>query len=243
MFPIQNGVPTRYSPVVTWVLIATNCLVFFYQLSLSPGELERFLAQFALIPAQYFDSFADGGPAGYLSFITNTFLHGGWLHLILNMWTLWLFGPAVEDRLGPGRFLLFYLACGAIASVTHAISNPTSDAPALGASGAIAGVLGCYVFLFPWSRLVVVIPILFLPFFFELPAIVFVGFWFVMQLLQGTVELFATSAGGGIAWWAHIGGFAAGLVLGPLLVQSQRRYRSYYADEGIYGFDVSGGRT
>src|SRR5205807_2246354 len=102
MFPIQNAVPTRYSPVVTWVLIATNCLVFFYKLSLSTGELERFLAQFALIPAQDFDSPADGGPADYLSFITNTFLHGGWLHLILNIWTLWLFGPAVEDRLGPG---------------------------------------------------------------------------------------------------------------------------------------------
>jgi membrane associated rhomboid family serine protease len=243
MFPIQNAVPTRYAPAVTWALIATNCLVFLIQISLSPSELEAFLMQYALIPARYFDGYTEAGLADYLPFLTNAFLHGGWLHLILNMWTLWLFGPVVEDRLGPGRFFAFYLACGVIASLTHALSNPTSEVPALGASGAIAGVLGCYVFLFPWARLVVMIPILFLPFFFELPAIIFVGLWFLVQLLQGTVELFAAPSGGGIAWWAHIGGFVGGLVLGPLLAQSERRYRNYYADEGIYGFDTSGGRA
>ncbi len=244
MFPIKNTVPTRYPPVVTWALIATNCIVFLFQISLTPGELEWFLVNFALIPARYFAPLAFGQPqlgfSDYLPFLTNTFLHGGWLHLILNMWTLWLFGGPVEDRLGPGRYIAFYLTCGVAASAAHAFFNPTSTVPALGASGAIAGVMGCYVRLFPLARIIVVVPILFLPLFFELPAIVFVGIWFVLQVLQGTVELFATSTGAGIAWWAHVGGFLVGLAIGTLLTRPKRRYRPYYADEGILGFDPSG---
>src|SRR5260221_252910 len=153
MFPIRNAVPSRYPPVVTWVLIAANCVVFFIELSLSPPELDSFLSRFALIPAQYSAPFpyGDGGLSltDYLPFVSNMFLHGGWLHLILNMWTLWLFGPTVEDRLGHGWYLSFYLVCGILASVTHAVFNPTSTVPAFGASGAIAGVLGCYIRLFP----------------------------------------------------------------------------------------------
>jgi membrane associated rhomboid family serine protease len=241
MFPIKNTVATRYPPIVNWTLIAANCLVFLYQISLSPAELERFLGQYALIPAQYFGGVAEFGDSlDILPFISNAFLHGGWLHLIFNMWTLWLFGGAVEDRMGPGRYLAFYLACAVFASVTHALFNASSMVPALGASGAIAGVLGCYMRLFPLARVVVVIPILFLPFFFELPAFVFAGLWFLMQFLQGAVELLTPSSGAGVAWWAHIGGFVAGLVLGPLLVRSQRHYRLYQADEGILGFTPSG---
>src|SRR6202011_1865538 len=129
MFPIQNTVPTRYPPVVTWSLIAANCVIFLFQLSLGPGELERFLYHFALIPARYFAPFPIRDAStltDYLPFLTNAFLHGGWLHLILNMWTLWLFGGAVEDRLGHARYLAFYLACGIIASFTHAALNPLS---------------------------------------------------------------------------------------------------------------------
>jgi membrane associated rhomboid family serine protease len=246
MFPIQNAVPCRYPPVVTWALIATNCAVFFFLLSLSPRELDWFLIHFALIPARYFTSLAFGSaePAllDYLPFFTNMFLHAGWLHLILNMWTLWLFGPTIEDRLGPGRYLVFYLVCGVLASVTHAAFNSTSTVPALGASGAIAGVLGCYVRLFPFARVVVLIPILFLPLFFEVYAFVFVGLWIAIQVLQGTAELFAPSTGGGVAWWAHIGGFVAGLTFVTLLTRSKQRYRTHYGDEGILGFTPLGRR-
>jgi len=244
MFPIQNAVPCRYPPVVTWALIATNCAVFFFLLSLSPRELDWFLIHFALIPARYFTSLAFGNaePAllDYLPFLTNMFLHAGWLHLILNMWTLWLFGPTIEDRLGPGRYLVFYLVCGVLASVTHAAFNSTSTVPALGASGAIAGVLGCYVRLFPFARVVVLIPILFLPLFFEVYAFVFVGLWIAIQVLQGMAELFAPSTGGGVAWWAHIGGFVAGLTFVTLLTRSKQRYRTHYGDEGILGFTPLG---
>jgi membrane associated rhomboid family serine protease len=245
MLPIQVAVPTRYPPVVTWCLIALNSMVFLFQISLSPSELEAFLNQFALLPARYFGPYADPDPAliDYLPFFTNMFLHGGFLHLILNMWTLWLFGPTVEDRLGRARYLAFYLACGLFASLAHALFNPTSTIPALGASGAISGVLGGFMLMFPLARLVVVIPILFFPFFFELPAVVFAGFWFVTQVLSGTAELFMASSGaGGIAWWAHIGGFVAGVVLAPIMRQSKQDYRTYQADEGVLGFDPSGRR-
>jgi rhomboid family protein len=245
MFPIKNAVPTRYPPVVTWALIAANCLVFFVQLGLSPREEELFLIRFALIPARYFGLLPVGSPsslADYLPFLTMMFLHGGWLHLILNMWTLWLFGKVIEDRMGSGRFLLFYLVCGILAAFAHAIFNADSVVPALGASGAIAGVLGCYVRLFPTARLIVLVPIIIIPFFFEMPAILYVGFWFVMQMLQGAAELFMPSTGGGVAWWAHIGGFIAGLSLGSLFARSERNYRRYYPDEGVLGLDPWGRR-
>jgi membrane associated rhomboid family serine protease len=242
MIPIRNAVPSRYPPVVTWLLIATNCLMFLLQNSLSPADLEEFLRDFALIPARYTAGFVDGEVyvADLFPFFTMMFLHGGWLHLIFNMWTLWLFGPTVEDRLGHGRYLAFYLACGLAASIAHVIFNPTSIVPALGASGAIAGVLGCYMRLFPMARVVVVVPIIFIPLFFEVYAFVFVGLWFLVQLFQGTAELLLGISAGGVAWWAHVGGFVAGLALGPLLVQSERRYRAYYPDEGVLGFDTQG---
>jgi membrane associated rhomboid family serine protease len=244
MFPVENSVPLRYPPIVTWALIAANCAVFLFEANLSEPELEQFLLRFALIPARYFEPELFGGAAAadYLPFATNMFLHGGWLHLILNMWTLWLFGRAIEDRLGPGRYIAFYLACGVLASATHAVFNPISTVPALGASGAIAGVLGCYMRMFPLARVVVLVPILFFPFFFEVPGIVFAGLWLLLQVLQGTAELFSPSVGGGVAWWAHVGGFVGGFLLTPLLRRSRRRYRTYYADEGILGFDPRGRR-
>ena len=240
MFPLQNAVATRYPPFVTWGLIATNCVVFLVQISLGTGEADEFIRRFALVPARYFSG-AGLTPSDYLPFLTMMFLHGGWLHLILNMWALWIFGEPVEDRLGPARYLILYFACGVLAALAHCEFNPNSTVPALGASGAIAGVMGCYVRLFPLSRLVVVIPILFLPLFFEVPAIIFVGIWFLLQLLQGTAELLTSSTGaGGIAWWAHVGGFVAGVVLGSLLVLPKRERRPYYADEGFLGFDPTG---
>jgi membrane associated rhomboid family serine protease len=157
MFPVAIRVPLRYPPIATWALIATNAVVFLFEVGLSPSELNEFLYRFALVPARYFDSGMFDSSLSlidYLPFVSNMFLHGGWLHLIVNMWTLWLFGRAVEDQLGSGRYLAFYFACGILASATYAALNPNSMVPALGASGAIAGILGCYMRFFPFSRII-----------------------------------------------------------------------------------------
>jgi membrane associated rhomboid family serine protease len=244
MIPIRTTAPTRYPPFVTWALIAVNCFVFFVQLGLTPAEYEDFLIRFALIPARYSQPITYCEPLtleDFIPFVSMMFLHGGWLHLILNMWMLWLFGPAIEDRLGHGRYLLFYLGCGIAASLAQMASEPTSAVPALGASGAIAGVLGCTMSLFPLSRVIVVVPILFIPLFFEVHAVVFIGIWFLLQIVQGMVTLLEPTEGG-VAWWAHIGGFVAGLLMGPLLHRPERRYRVYQPDEGVLGFDAWGRR-
>lgn len=194
-----------------------NLAAFLYQLSLSAPELQLFLYQHALVPRRYFSpGWAYGvglSPMDLTPFLTNTFLHGGFLHIILNLWTLWIFGPALEDRLGHARFAALYLLAGIAASVTHALFNAASPVPALGASGAIAGVIAAYAVRFPYAWVRVVVPILFIPLFFSIPAIVFAGLWFFVQVIQGTTELLAPFAGSGIAWWAHIGGFIAGLAL------------------------------
>jgi membrane associated rhomboid family serine protease len=241
MIPIGTAVPARYPPMITWLLIAANCGIFLFQQSLSPAELNDFIDRFALVPAHFFASAeTELTAADFLPFVTMMFLHGGWFHLIFNMWTLWLFGPTVEDRVGYGRYIGFYFCCGIAASIAHLAFNPTSTEPALGASGAIAGVLGCYLGLFPFARVIVLVPILFLPLFFELPAMLFIGFWFLIQVLAGITELLIASPGGGVAWWAHVGGFIAGLILTPFIRQPVRNYRAYYADEGILGFNRRG---
>ena len=248
MFPVMTTVATRFAPLVTWSLIIVTTLAFMFQVSL-PDELQQlFIQDFALIPARYFfPQWAldhDLGHGVYLPFLSNIFLHGGWLHLIMNMWMLYIFGPAVEDRLGGMRFLGFYLLCGIGASAAHAYVNWNSVIPALGASGAIAGVMGAYLRLFPLSRMLVMIPILIFPFFFEMPAVLFIGFWIVIQLVQGIGGLM-TSVGdlsGGIAWWAHIGGFAIGWLAIGLLRHGQHHYRAYQRDEGLLGFLPNGQR-
>jgi len=246
MIPIQDGVARRYPPIVTWMVIGVNTIVFLFQESLPPPVLERFLFTFALIPARYFGDLAivesPEGIVDYLPFLSNIFLHGGWLHLILNMWTLWVFGPAVEDRLGTSRFLTFYVMVGIAASLAHASINASSHVPALGASGAISGVIGCYVRMFPFARLVIMVPILFFPYFFEVPAVIFAVVWLSTQIVPGITDLVMPRDGGGIAWWAHIGGFVAGLLLAPIVMRSVRSYRRYYADEGRYGFLPNGRR-
>ncbi len=246
MLPLQDSVARRYPPIVVYSLVAVNVLVFFYQISLPPYALNEFILKYALVPSRYFGGqhlFAPPtGLSDYLPFITNMFLHGGWAHLLFNMWALWIFGPAVEDRTGPWRFLIFYLVCGVAASLAHAMVNADSVVPALGASGAISGVTGCYVRMFPFARLIVMVPVFFYPVFFELPAIVFAFFWFMSQIVPGIISLFIPSQGGGIAWWAHIGGFVAGWILVPFFKHSSRNYRPFYADEGRYGFLPDGSR-
>ena len=217
MFPIRDSVARSRQPLVVWAIIALNVAVFGYQLSLSAPELEAFIVRHALIPLRYFSpawGARHGLPASDVTpFLTNTFMHGGILHIVLNLWTLYIFGPALEDRLGPARFLALYLAAGVLASIAHAVFNAASAIPALGASGAIAGIIGAYAVRFPYAWVRVLVPIIIFPLFFSIPAMMFAGIWFLMQVMQGTSELFLPGAGGGIAWWAHVGGFLAGLFL------------------------------
>lgn len=241
MFPYLDTVTRRYPPVIVWVLIGLNVIAFLFETNLPPRVLERFLFEYALVPSRFFGELSHVAPSDWTPFLTNIFLHGGWLHLVLNMWTLWIFGPAVEDRLGPGRFTLFFLFCGIAASFAHALANPDSVIPALGASGAIAGVIGAYARMFPAARLVVMVPILFFPLFFEVPALSFATIWLALQVIPGILSL-GDQAMGGIAWWAHIGGFAAGWLVTPLLRKRASTYRNFYRDEGMYGFLPDGRR-
>lgn len=215
MIPFRTTAPCFRSPVVTTSLIFLNVAAFFYQEGLSDRAEHAFIVQFALIPAIYGDPVGARAvgldPGNLLPLLTNTFLHGGYLHLIVNMWTLWLFGLPVEDRLGHGRFAALYLGCGAAGSVAHAAFNLDSAVPALGASGAIAGVLGAFVWLYPRAKVATVVPIIIIPWIFHLPAILYAGIWFTIQMFEGWGALSADPAASGIAWWAHIGGFVAGL--------------------------------
>jgi membrane associated rhomboid family serine protease len=175
--PIMDSIPSRSVPVVTRALILINVVVFFFELALPQEALEQVFYLFGIVPARFEhpDSAARVGfpVSDYWPLLTHQFLHGGWLHIIGNMWTLWIFGDNVEDRMGPLRFAIFYLTCSLAAAVTHLMTQPESTVPTVGASGAIAGVLGAYLLLFPTARLVVLFPLLFLPFFFELPAVLY----------------------------------------------------------------------
>ncbi len=223
MIPFRTTAPCHASPIVTMSLIVANIAVFFIQQGLPPPEAANFIYSYALVPAVYGNPTlareAGFDPLNVLPFLTNTFMHGGYLHLIFNMWTLWLFGLPVEDRLGPWCFLLFYLGCGLAGSVGHLIFNLESTVPALGASGAIAGMLGGFVRLFPKEKVALIQPIFIFPVLFHLSAVAFTALWFGIQMLQGAFALTQDSAGG-IAWWAHIAGFAAGLAIAGRLANS-----------------------
>ena len=193
MFPIQDSVPSRSVPVVTRALILINAIVFFFELSLPQASVEQLFYLFGIVPARFthpdWTAYVGFPVDSYWPFLTHQFLHGGWLHIIFNMWTLWIFGDNVEDRMGPLRFGIFYLTCGILAGVTQLLTNSDLTVPSVGASGAIAGVLGAYLLLFPTARLVVMFPIFFFPFFFEVPAVLYLGIWFFSQLFSGTLAL------------------------------------------------------
>ena len=236
MFPVQDTIPSRSTPVGTYGLIAANALVFYLQLSLPEHALEDFIYLFGIVPARYthpeWAAYVGFPIDNYWPFLTSMFLHGGWLHILGNMWTLWIFGDNVEDRMGTGRFIAFYLLCGIAAGAIHLATNSDSTIPTVGASGAIAGVMGAYLLLFPHSRIVTMVPIFFWPIFFDLPAFVFLVYWFAIQLFSGTIGLLSDPGSvGGIAWWAHIGGFIAGLLLCGLFAQSQKHRRRRHFDE------------
>jgi len=235
MFPIRDTIPRRNPPIATWIIILVNSLVFLAELSMSDYTLERVSYLFGLVPARYTHvEWAQlvGFPIDdYWPFLTSMFLHSGWLHIIGNMWSLWIFGDNVEDRMGPIRFVIFYLLCGIAAGVVHCYVNADSTIPAVGASGAIAGVMGAYFFLFPLARIIVMVPIFIFPFFFELPAVIFIGFWALTQFFSGTLALGHPGEVGGVAWWAHVGGFATGIVLQFFFVKRGDAYTRPYRDQ------------
>jgi len=234
VIPLRDDVPSRTVPFVNYGLIAINALAFIYELGLGEG-LQRFVFRAAVVPVLF------TGPDHALSLlevITTTFdpstgsrvlvamfLHGGWAHLLGNMLYLWIFGDNVEDRLGHGRYIVFYLLCGWTASYAHVWSDPSSRLPSLGASGAIAGVLGAYITLYPHARVVTLLPLGIFMQLIQIPALFFLGLWFLQQFLAGALTLSVRTAqtGGGVAWWAHIGGFAAGFILVWLFQKPSRR--------------------
>ena len=239
MIPIRDTIPSRRTPVVTWTLIAVNTAVFLCELMLGPVLLERLTYLLGVIPARYTHpewALQIGLPAyDPLPLITSMFLHGSLLHLIGNMWMLWLFGDNVEDRMGPLRFLVFYLLVGIAAGLTHIFAHPDSVIPTIGASGAIAGVLGAYFFLFPRARIIAWLPVFFLPFFLELPAVTYLLFWLLIQVFSGTLSGLQPQQGG-VAWWAHVGGFVAGaLIHRAFILSGDRRPRRMQSDE--YGLE------
>jgi membrane associated rhomboid family serine protease len=201
MIPLRDVIPSRTTPYITITIIGLNAVAWLFEISLSHEDLNEFLTIYGVVPA-YFSA---------PTLITSMFLHGGWMHVIGNMWYLWIFGDNVEDRVGHGRFILFYLLCGIAAALGQVAVDPNSTLPTIGASGAIAGVMGAYFVLYPHSRVLTLIPWIFLQV-VELPATVLLGFWFLMQLFSaGTIAMTTHSRGGGVAFAAHVIGFVSGV--------------------------------
>jgi len=239
VIPLRDNIPSSTFPVVNLAIIVACTLVFLVQLADGEGRL---VERFAMVPARVLDAsvaipvdeavavdtaygprwvrhtraMEPSAVPGWATLLTCTFLHGGWLHFLGNMWFLWIFGDNVEDRFGHAGYLLFYLAAGVGASLVHLASGPGSTMPTLGASGAIAGVMGAYLLLYPRARVLVLVPIFFFIQLMVFPAALFLGLWFLLQLFQGTLAIASVQAGG-VAWWAHIGGFAIGVAAAWLL--------------------------
>jgi membrane associated rhomboid family serine protease len=222
MIPLRDENPTRSVAVVTIVLIALNAAAFLYELSLpTQRSLNAFFADFALIPAAITQT---PGVEAYRSVLTSMFLHGGWLHLIFNMLFLWIFGNNIEDSVGHFKFVIFYLLCGIAAAAAQVATQPDSLVPMIGASGAVSGVLGAYLLLFPRARVLTLIPIWIFIRLVYLPAWLLLIVWFALQLLSGAATV-GRQTGGGVAFWAHIGGFVAGMILIPVF--KKRRVRLF----------------
>ena len=226
MIPLRDDNPTKIVPLMTVGLIVLNVLVFLYQISLGPGGAEVFICQFGAIPAVIFGfqtlpSDLVAIPASF-SVFTSMFLLGGFIHLIGNMLYLWIFGNNIEDAMGHGRFIVFYLLTGAAASMAHFLTDLASEIPTIGASGAISGILGAYILLYPRAQVLVLIPLGFFIRVMYVPAGFALGFYFVIQVFQGTLTF--GQGGGGVAWFAHIGGFIAGLLLVGLFKQPTVRF-------------------
>lgn len=215
MIPLRDVIPSRTTPFVTVCLISLNAVAFLFELTLPADRLDSFLRTYGLVPAVL----------DWTTVLTSMFLHGGWLHFVGNMLYLWIFGDNVEDRMGHARFIAFYLLCGATAALAQVLMRPDSMVPTIGASGAIAGVMGAYLVLFPHSRVLTLVPLFVIWEIIEVPAVLFLGLWFVVQLFSGVGSL-AVSTGdtGGVAFWAHVAGFVAGL--GGVFVFRRRQRRT-----------------
>jgi rhomboid family protein len=243
MIPLRDTVPSLRFPAVTIGLIVVNAFVFLFELGAGTRGLDIIFYQWGIVPC----TFTGTCPArlrtlggfvllpqypNYLTLLSSMFLHGGWMHVIGNMWSLWIFGDNVEDRMGRTGFLCFYLLSGLAAGILHIAFNPGSRIPTVGASGAIAGVMGAYLLLFPHARVLTLVPIFIFLQTVELPAVIFLGFWFLTNLLSGIGSLAAHTGAGGVAWWAHIGGFLVGLFWAlPLRRREVRHTQRYYDDD------------
>jgi membrane associated rhomboid family serine protease len=232
MIPLKSMMARRSVPAVTILLIVVNVLVFCYQLSLSNAANDAFIRTFGLVPLKMQLALSGGRytlAEAFLPLITCMFLHGGFLHILGNMWFLWIFGGAVEDRMGPISYLLFYFICGIGSGLAQALFSWGTSLPSIGASGAISGVLGAYVVFFPSSRILTLVPLFVFFFTAQIPAIIFIGLWFAVQFLSGVSSL-STRGGasmGGVAWWAHVGGFVLGALLAKVFEGGRRRADSY----------------
>ena len=225
MIPLKDLTPRRSFPIMTLLLIVANVAVFFYQISLPPKAADALLKTYGLVPIRI--QYALAGThhvtfaQAFFPLFTCMFLHGGWMHIIGNMWFLWIFGGNVEDRFGSFPYLLFYLVCGLGSGISQVLFSWGSNIPSIGASGAISGVLGAYIVFFPGSRILTLVPLFIIWFLARIPAIVFIGLWFLVQLLSGVGTMAAINQGG-VAWWAHVGGFALGAII-AFATKSQAR--------------------
>lgn len=222
MFPIRDNIRSYSTPLVVYIIVAVNVVVFLFEIAGGDAAMETMVRTFGLVPFDLLKGLTADvlQPLVWLTLVTNLFFHGGWLHLIGNMWYLKIFGDNVEDRFGHGGFLLFYLCCGVAANVMQIVVDPTSRIPTIGASGAISGVLGAYFVLFPSAKISTVVFLFLFITVVDLPALFFLAFWFFMQLESGVASLVAM--GTNVAWWAHIGGFLTGMAIG---VWQRKNYR------------------
>lgn len=233
MIPIRDTIRSKTFPIINWLIIGANALVFLFELSLSPQSLVQFISIFGIIPEQLNilrPWVMIANPLPLVTLITHMFLHGGWVHFLSNMWILYIFGDNVEAKLGHFRYAIFYILGGMAAGLTQVLIAPDSSVPSIGASGAIAAVLGAYLVLFPHARVITLIPIFIFFWFVDIPAIFYLGFWFISQLFSGILSLPTAGAVGGVAWWAHIGGFIYGVFLHKLFVKrtpSDTYYQAY----------------
>ena len=228
MIPLRDNIPSKSFPVVNWFLIIVNLGIFLFEVFfLNQQQAEAMIYKYGLIPDQVrlggLTSVNELRITVLRPFFTNMFLHGGWGHIISNMWILFIFGDNVEDRMGKIRYFMFYILCGLIASFTHFMLHRHSGVPAIGASGAISGVMAAYMFMFPKSNILSFIPIIIIPFFLPIPAVIYIGLWFAGQLISGASSLMLSSSATGIAFWAHIGGFLGGILTYRIFDSSRRR--------------------
>lgn len=228
MIPLRDTIPSRRTPYMTILLILLNIIIYINQSLLSSSLMHQFILTYGFIPLRLTKEievqqtiYAAGT---HLPILSSMFLHGSLLHLISNMWILWLFGDNVEDRMGSIRYLLFYGLTGVVAGLSHYLFNPLSPIPAVGASGAIAGIMGAYFILYPHAKIVTLVPIFFIPLFIKIPAVIYLFIWFIGQLYSGLIHSVGGQSVSGIAWWAHIGGFLSGLILHRLFIK-KRAYK------------------